>query len=553
MDALPSDSREPLGGTLRKRALPLIAGQLKTLWTKASGLASPRKGMPKSTKVVLVGNGPDDLPPSIVGRPSRETFPGNWIQSPKAFRTIEGKEHDRQGSLSTQGSNKYPESNKTREKDSSPIQGSVNDSNKEIERQKLARTIELGVEITPDDPRVATSHATAIIATTLNPSGTDLSLTTGVTKTAPNRPISSYWIQIAEEFGTNIEFIDNQWYSIFWSKSFNSYYTEKDQYDKESGSLGLRSLTRLLQSKETRRQKLTKTLELNIGITPTPDNPQTAQRGGSGQIGNTNFGQGALAQHTTGQAGLGPSWGPASASTVQVQRAQTPPVTPPGGPPGGPPQAAAPQQAVQAPHGTDGTMKGQPPTIFNGERSKTNQFMTEFQLWWMINSGAEVMNNLFQRIALCLSFIRGPKVDNWVEEKINQLQHAVLGDPANGILPTHRPTDKALWNNFGADFRAAYQDTAAEENAYAQLKDLYMIEDRIDEYIAHFEVLLVKAGWSRHDKGSINIFFNGLTRTVQRKILSLYATLPVTLDEWQSAARQIVQRYRLIDVKIGPW
>jgi len=179
--------------------------------------------------------------------------------------------------------------------------------------------------------------------------------------------------------------------------------------------------------------------------------------------------------------------------------------------------------------------------------------MTEFQLWWMINSGAEVMNNPFQRIALCLSFIRGPKVDNWVEEKINQLQRMVLGDPANGILPAHRPTDEALWNDFGADFRTAYQDTTAEENAYAQLKDLYMIEDRIDEYIAHFEVLLVKAGWSHQDKGSIDIFFNGLTRTVQRKILSLYTTLPVTLDKWQSAARQIVQRYRLIDVKIGPW
>jgi len=69
---------------------------------------------------------------------------------------------------------------------------------------------------------------------------------------------------------------------------------------------------------------------------------------------------------------------------------------PPGGPPGGPPQAAAPQQVVQAPHGTNGAMKGQPPTIFDGERSKTNQFMTEFQLWWMINNGAEVMNNPFQ-------------------------------------------------------------------------------------------------------------------------------------------------------------
>jgi len=48
-----------------------------------------------------------------------------------------------------QGSNEYPESKKTREMDSSPIQGSVNDSNKEIERQELAKTTELGVGITP--------------------------------------------------------------------------------------------------------------------------------------------------------------------------------------------------------------------------------------------------------------------------------------------------------------------------------------------------------------------------------------------------------------------
>src|SRR6266850_1204120 len=401
MDALPSDSREPLGRTLKKHVLPLIAGRLKTLWTK-------------STKVVLVVNEPDDLPLSIVGRPSRETLPGNRIQSPKAFRTIEDKKCDRQGSLSTQRSNKYPESKKTRETDRSPIQENVSDSNKESKGQELERTIELGVGITPDDPRVATSHATAIITTTLNPNGTDLSLTTSAIKTAPNRPISSYWIQTAEELGTHIEFINNRWYNIFWSKSFNSYYTEKDQYDKESGSLSLRSLARLLQTQEIRKRKLTKSLELNIEVTPTPDNPQTAQRSGSGQIENTNFGQRAPAQHATGQAGLGPSWGPASASTVQVQRPQTPPAPPatplggppggqplfgpqrqpagplggqppqgppggpPGGPLGGPPQAAAPQQAVQVPHGTDGAMEGQSPTIFDGERSKTNQFMTEF-------------------------------------------------------------------------------------------------------------------------------------------------------------------------------
>jgi len=80
-----------------------------------------------------------------------------------------------------------------------------------------------------------------------------------------------------------------------------------------------------------------------------------------------------------------------------------------------------------------------------------------------------------------------------------------------------------------------------------------MIEYRIDEYIAHFEVLLTRAGWSRQDKGSIDIFFNGLTKAVQRKILRYMPPSLSTIDEWQTAARQVVQRYRLMDVKIGPW
>ena len=134
----------------------------------------------------------------------------------------------------------------------------------------------------------------------------------------PGSHRSSYWIQITEVFGTSIEFINDQWYSIFWSESFNSYYTEEDQYDEEPELFGLGSLARFLQTQETveskkcnrkeslstqesskcpaskktregdsssiqesisdsneesRRQELAKSLELNIGITPTPDNP----------------------------------------------------------------------------------------------------------------------------------------------------------------------------------------------------------------------------------------------------------------------------------------
>jgi Retrotransposon gag protein len=161
----------------------------------------------------------------------------------------------------------------------------------------------------------------------------------------------------------------------------------------------------------------------------------------------------------------------------------------------------------------------------------------------MVNNRAEAMIDPFQRITLCLSFIRGKRVDKWVEEKINQLQRAVVGDPTAmpPIPPTHLDIDERLWNAFGADFRSAFQDTAAEENAYAALKVLTIKDDQINKYIAHFEVLLAKAGWQCHEKGSIDMFFNGLTKNVQRRILSVYSILPITLDEWQSAARQIVQ------------
>jgi hypothetical protein len=80
------------------------------------------------------------------------------------------------------------------------------------------------------------------------------------------------------------------------------------------------------------------------------------------------------------------------------------------------------QQMGQAPQGTSEAMRGAPPDIFNGEWSQTSKFMLQFQIWWMVINRAEAIINPFQRITLCLSFIRGKRVDRWVEEKINQLR-----------------------------------------------------------------------------------------------------------------------------------
>ena len=296
----------------------------------------------------------------------------------------------------------------------------------------------------------------------------------------------SYWIQYTDIFGESIEFINDQWYHIFWSDRTNSYFIEGDQFIEEAEIVGLESLAELLKAQRTTGGKkhnghkdlstqgsskhsvssktqggnnspissssegpeeLTKSLELRVGITPTPDKPyiamshaiagtsttvgsgrtgpfsttgsiggapnwpassgghQIMQGSAGSQIGNTGFEQGTPIRQVMGPFGR-PE--PSSRNTlavaqpaqppVQQQQPQTPPAPqvapvnppagqpppapqgqptgppggqpppepPPGGPPGGLPQAAAPQQAARAPQGTNGAMKGQSPTIFDG-------------------------------------------------------------------------------------------------------------------------------------------------------------------------------------------
>jgi len=59
-------------------------------------------------------------------------------------------------------------------------------------------------------------------------------------------------------------------------------------------------------------------------------------------------------------------------------------------------------------------MRGHPPEIFDGQRKNTHKFVREFNLWRMYNIKNDAMNHPYQRVALALSYIKGPKVDDWV-------------------------------------------------------------------------------------------------------------------------------------------
>jgi hypothetical protein len=60
--------------------------------------------------------------------------------------------------------------------------------------------------------------------------------------------------------------------------------------------------------------------------------------------------------------------------------------------------------------------------IFTGDRSLSDTFMRDFKIYKIMNPLADVMKQPYARVAMALSLIRGPKVNNWVDEQLNDLE-----------------------------------------------------------------------------------------------------------------------------------
>jgi len=58
-------------------------------------------------------------------------------------------------------------------------------------------------------------------------------------------------------------------------------------------------------------------------------------------------------------------------------------------------------------------LKGQAPQIYDGDRSKTMDFLMEFKRFMLMNSGAMIAGDPIHRSAYFLSLLRGPHVDGW--------------------------------------------------------------------------------------------------------------------------------------------
>ena len=194
---------------------------------------------------------------------------------------------------------------------------------------------------------------------------------------------------------------------------------------------------------------------------------------------------------------------------------------------------------VPTPAPTSGGLKGVAPSIFSGDRSRSETFLNDFLLYQMINRNNESMKIPFYRVLMALSYIKGQLVEDWVTAQARKLANSVDTTKRTYLLED----DELLWSNFEYAFKDAWRDTARSQSAYDQLINLRMKDLDIDTYTATFERLASAAGWEPDAQGTIARYRTGLRDQVHRRIL-LREHMPTDMDEWKEAARREVNRIR---------
>ena len=104
-------------------------------------------------------------------------------------------------------------------------------------------------------------------------------------------------------------------------------------------------------------------------------------------------------------------------------------------------------------------------------------------LYQMINQDTPTMKNAYAQMALTLSFMRGPAINDQVLQQMDKLYLKCNSNLVNRIAPSYCTNDECLWVKFGHKSQWAFTNTASEQRAYGELANFTMGNKTIDEYI----------------------------------------------------------------------
>ncbi len=97
-----------------------------------------------------------------------------------------------------------------------------------------------------------------------------------------------------------------------------------------------------------------------------------------------------------------------------------------GGPPsGGPPDGGGPLGGAAGPGpgqvGGGAKLVGNPPQIFDGNRERTQLFLSQWEIYWGLNYTVDIMAQPYTRVLCFLLYIQGEEVQDWVTHELMPL------------------------------------------------------------------------------------------------------------------------------------
>src|SRR6266436_3185449 len=190
-----------------------------------------------------------------------------------------------------------------------------------------------------------------------------------------------------------------------------------------------------------------------------------------------------------------------------------------GGPPGGGGPAGGATAALQ-PVTAAANVKamGKDPPLFQGERKKVDTFMNEVEKYLTLNYNITGFNSPKKKVALILTFMQGPKVEEWTRGMLQWIQQ----------IDDHSNTDD-VWHIFQQRFYARFTNTQADSTARKELVQLKMRFPDIDSYITDFEQTVRKALYRFGSHKMNQQFLAGLPQDVAEDVMR-YPT-PITYQE----------------------
>jgi len=151
---------------------------------------------------------------------------------------------------------------------------------------------------------------------------------------------------------------------------------------------------------------------------------------------------------------------------------------------------------------------GKLPAIFDGNRSKSEGFLDELRRYFLLNHQVPALRSYLTRVALALTLIQGPLVEEWAQNSTDWLEW---------MTPLDDKPD--TWRQFAQQFITTFTDTQKDQRARNQLKSLKMKWPEVDQYTMDFEKLMREAGYRLGTPKSIQMYLKGLPSSVMKDVL----------------------------------